>query len=45
MTFEGNVCCGENRSRGGVGAPGWGWGGAMLNGGVREDLTKKVTFK
>ena len=45
MTFEGNVCCGENRSRRGVGAPGWGGGGAMLNGAIREDLTKKVTFK
>lgn len=43
MTFEGNVCCGENQRRG-VGALGWG-GGVMLNGAVREDLTKKVTFK
>lgn len=45
MTFEGNVCGGENQSRRGVGTPGWGWGGAMLNGALREDLTKKVTFK
>lgn len=44
MIYEGNVCCGENQSRRGVGAPGWG-GGAMLNGAVWEDLTKKVTFK